>query len=279
MMERSSPWLRWMLLPTAARARRAILGRLVASVLLAAFAQDALASEIRLLSANVFTGVLDEFVKDFERSSGHKVTIAYGTAGNIKGRVQSGEPGDVAIITRPMMEELERSGKIRAGTTRDIARSAVALIVRSGAGKPDIATIDAFRRVLLAAGSVSYPDPSRGGATGVLSRDILKRLGLTDAMAAKTRFPPPGHFAVELVAKGEAEVAIAQPMEALLQPGVEIVGPLPKDLQDTPSFTFTIGQMASAKEPDAVRSLMEHLVSPHVQSALRGRGMEPGTPR
>jgi|HubBroStandDraft_6_1064221.scaffolds.fasta_scaffold22042_4 molybdate transport system substrate-binding protein len=101
------------------------------------------AAEIRLLSANVFTGVLDGPIKDFERASGHSVVIIYATAGNIKGRVQSGEPGDVTIVTRPMMDELEKSGKIVPGTRVDLARSAVALVVRSGASKPDISSVDA----------------------------------------------------------------------------------------------------------------------------------------
>ena len=264
----------WTLAPEARSIRSMLVAHLVASAMLLAIMQAASASEIKLLSANVFAGVLDGFVSEFERSSGHKVVIVYGTAGNIKSRVQSGEPGDVAIVTRPMMDELQKSGKIAPGTTRDIARSTVGLVVRSGATKPDIGTIDAFRRALLMASSISYPDPARGGATGVLFTGILKRLNLTDAVAPKTKFPPPGHFAVELVAKGEAELAVAQPMEALLQPGVQIVGALPPDLQDPPNFTFTVGQMAIAKELDAAHSLIEYLLGPPVQSALKSKGME-----
>jgi molybdate transport system substrate-binding protein len=225
------------------------------------------ATEIRLLSANVFTGVLDGPIKDFERSSGHNVVIVYATAGNIKSRVQSGEPGDVTIVTRPMMDELEKSGKIAPGTRADLAR---------GASKPDISSVDAPKHALLAANSITFPDPSKGGATGVLFTGILERLDLAATMKAKTKFPAPGGFAVELVAKGDAELAIAQPMEALLQPGVEIVGLLPSELQSPPNFTFTIGQMAIAKQPDAARSLIQYLVGPAVQSILKGKGMEPG---
>ena len=126
------------LAPDLRHFRWTILAQLVASAMLSALAQAASASEIKLLSANVFTGVLDGLVREFERSSGHKVAIVYGTAGNIRGRVQSGDPGEVAIVTRPMMDQLERSGKIAAGTTRDLARSTVAVVVRSGASRPDI---------------------------------------------------------------------------------------------------------------------------------------------
>jgi molybdate transport system substrate-binding protein len=233
-------------------------------------------AEIKILSANVFTGVLDGLINDFERSSGHKVIIIYATAGNIRNRVQSDEFGDVTIVTRPMMDELEKNGKVVRGTSVNIARSAVAVVVRSGAPKPNISSIDALKRSLLAAKSVSYPDPTRGGATGVLFTGILERLGLTAEIKPKTKFPPPGHFAVELVSKGEAEIAIAQPMEALLQSGVEIVGLLPSELQDRPNFTFTVAQMTVAKEPNAARSLIQHLVGPVVQSALKNKGMEPG---
>jgi molybdate transport system substrate-binding protein len=256
-----------------------MLTQLVASAMLLAIAHAASASEIKLLSADVFTGVLDSFVGEFERSSGHKVVIVYGTAGNIRGRVESDEPGDVAIVTRPMIDQLERTGKIATGTTRDLAHSTVAVVVRSGASRPDISTIDTFRNALLAASSISYPDPARGGATGVLFTGILKRLSLAETVAPKTKFPPPGHFAVELVAKGEAEVAIAQPMEALLQPGVEIVGPLPHDLQDPLRFTFSVGQMVTARDFNAARSLIEYLLGPSLQSALKSRGMDPGIAR
>jgi molybdate transport system substrate-binding protein len=233
-------------------------------------------AEIKILSANVFTGVLNSQFHDFERISGHKVAFDYDTAGNIRNRVQSGELGDVAIVTRPQIDELEKNGKIDRGSTVNIARSAVALVVRRGAAKPDVGTIDAFKRALLTANSVSYADPARGGATGVLVTDILQRLDLAAEVKPKTKFPPSGHFAVELVSNGEAEMALAQPMEALLEPGVEIVGLLPTELQNPPNFTFAVGQMAIAKEPDAARSLIQYLVGTAVQSTLKSKGMEPG---
>jgi molybdate transport system substrate-binding protein len=97
---------------------------------------------------------------------------------------------------------------------------------------------------------------------------------LTGELKSKTKFPRLGHFAVELVAKGEAELAIAQPMEALLQPGVNIVGPLPSELQDPPNFTFTVGQMSMAKEPEVAHLLIEYLAGPTAQAQLKNRGME-----
>jgi molybdate transport system substrate-binding protein len=238
--------------------------------------QAVIAAELKVLSANVFTGVLDNVFSDFERSSGHKVLFEYVTAGQVRDRVQADEYGDVAIATRTILDDLEKTGKIAGGTTVNLARSAVALVVRKGAVKPDVSSIDAFKRSLLAMGSVSYPNPTRGGATGILFTAIADHLGIAAEIKAKTKFPPPGHFAVELVANGEAEAAIAQPMEALLQPGVEIVGLLPTELQSPKNFTFAIGVMTIAKEPDAAHSLIKYLVGPSVQSVLKSKGTEPG---
>jgi len=234
------------------------------------------AAEVRVLSANVFTGVLDSAFGDFERASGYKVIFEYITAGKVRERVQAGEAGDVAIATRVMLDDLEKSQKIAEGTVVTLARSAVAFVVRKGANKPDVSSVSAFRQALLAGDSISYPDPGRGGATGILFTGIIKNLDLAAEMKAKTRFPPPGHFAVELVAKGEADAAIAQPMEALLQPGVEIAGLLPTALQSPNNFTFAVGVMMTTKEPDAARSLVKYLIGPSVQSVLKSKGMEPG---
>jgi molybdate transport system substrate-binding protein len=248
---------------------------LIAFFFLCAFGSTANTAEIKVLSANVFTSVLDEHFHNYEHASGNKVIFEYVTAGKVRDRVQSGEQADIAIVTRPMIDQLEASGKIARGTSVDLASSAVALVVRKGATKPDINSIDAFKRALQSAHSVSYPDPARGGATGVLFTHDLDRLGLADEIKPKTVFPTPGHFAVELVANGEAEVAIAQPMEALLQPGVEIVGLLPSELQNRASFTFSAGELANAKEGPAAHALIEYLKSAPVQSALKAKGMEP----
>jgi molybdate transport system substrate-binding protein len=260
---------------SASLACRPRLVQFIAWAIVFATFHGAAASELRLLSANVFTGVLDPMLGEFERSSGHTVSVVYETAGKVKGRIEAGNQGDVVIVTRPLMEELEKKGEVVSSTVRDMARSQVALVVRRGALRPDLGTVAAFRQALVDAKSISYPDPSRGGATGVLVTAIFKRLDLVADIAGKTKFPAVGHFAVELVAAGEAEMAIAQPMEALLQPGVEIAGYLPLELQQPRSFTFTVAQMSVAKQPDAAVALIRFLVGPSVQSALKGKGMEP----
>jgi molybdate transport system substrate-binding protein len=232
------------------------------------------AAEIRLLSSNVFTGVLDEPVSRYGRSAGQSVAIIYDTAGAIRNRIRDGELADATILPRPMMDDLLRAGKIAPGIT-DLARSAVGLAVRTGSAKPDIGSVEAVKRSLLAVDSISYADPAQGGATGVLVTRMFERLGITADMKPKTKVPARGQFAVELVARGEAELALAQSMEALGEPALELVGLLPPELQDPPGFTFSLGVLSAAKQQPAALALVEFISGPAVASALKARGMEP----
>jgi molybdate transport system substrate-binding protein len=234
------------------------------------------AAEIKVLSANVFTGVLDELAGGFERSSGNKVIIGYETAGVIRNRVQAGEAADMTILPRPMLDVLAQQGRVVAGSIVDLAHSAVGVAVRTGAPKPDIGSVEAFRHALSAAASISYPDPAGGGATGILVRRVLDRLGMNAEVTAKTKYPPPGRFAAEVVANGEAEMAIAQPMEVLAQPGVDLVGLLPKEFQDPPSFTFAASLLVAAKAPEPTQALIRFLSGPAAAAKLKAKGMEPG---
>lgn len=260
-------------LPKTVRFFSAI-GILLAPIILAEAGADA--AEIKVLSANVFTGVIDGLFVEFEHQSGHKVSFIYGTAGAIKTRIQAGEFADMAILPRPMLDELMAQGKIAPGKIVNLARSAVAVAVRAGAAKPDVGTVDAFRRSLSAAKSITYADPAGGGATGVLITHIFERLGLTADMKAKTKFPPKGQFGAELVARGEAELGLSQPMEVLIQPGAELVGLLPAELQDPPNFTFSMSLTSVAKEPQAAQALIQFLSGPAAAAVLKGKGMEPG---
>jgi molybdate transport system substrate-binding protein len=238
------------------------------------FLPVAYADEIRLLSANVFTGVLDEPIAGYGRGTGQSVVIVYGTAGAIRNRIRDGEFADVTILPRPMMDDLQRTGKIGPGIT-DLARSAVGVAMRPGSAKPDISSVEALKRSLSAAHSISYADPARGGATGVLITRVLERLGMTADMKPKTKFPPDDQFAVDMVARGEADIALAQPMEVVGQPGVELVGLLPAELQDPPNFTFSMGALAASKEQPAAAALIQFLSGPAMATALKARGMEP----
>jgi molybdate transport system substrate-binding protein len=255
--------------------RSLITGSALALICLVA-AVSARAVEVKVLSANVFTSVLDNVASDFQQSSGHTVTIVYATAGVVRSRVQSGEFQDAIILPRPMMEELAQQGMVVRGSIINVAHSAVGVAVRNGTPKPDIGSVEAFKRSLLAAQTISYANPARGGATGVLVTQVFKRLGITEEMAQRTRLPPGDQFAVEVVARGEAELALAQPMEVLGQPGGELVGLLPAELQAPANFTFSAAVSPSAKNAEAAHAFVQYLSEPAAAAVFRAKGMTPG---
>jgi molybdate transport system substrate-binding protein len=147
-----------------------------------AAASRARASEIKLLSASALHPVIDALIPDFEKSSGHKVTVADGTAGAVADRVQKGEAADIVTSSVPMIDRLQAQGKVVAGDRVIIAKVGVGAFVRKGAAKPDISSVDAFKRSMLAARSIAYPDPAGGGASGIYVARLLERLGISAEM-------------------------------------------------------------------------------------------------
>jgi len=234
------------------------------------------AAEVKLLSAAVLKPVLGELAGRFEQTSGHTLTIEYESAGVVRDRVQAGGIADVAIIQRPVVDTLREQGKIRPGSVVTLARSGVAVAVRKGATRPDISSVEALTRTLLAARSIAYPDPAAGHASGIHFRGVLDRLGIAAEVNAKARLqkcafaqcPPEDH----------GDIGITQPMEILATPGYELVGWLPAELQDYDRFTWAAGVTATAHEPEAARALIRFLASPVAAAVIAKRGMEPATP-
>ena len=150
------------------------------------------AAEIRLLCAVALHPAIDALIPDFEKSSGHKVTVAYGTAGAVADRVQKGEAADIVISSVPLIDQLQAQGKVVAGDRVIIAKVGVGVFVRKGAAKPDISSVDAFKRSMLAARSIAYPDPAGGGASGIYVASLLERLGIAAEMKPKTKLSPLG---------------------------------------------------------------------------------------
>ena len=219
---------------------------------------DAEAAEIRVLSAAVMKPVLSVLAGDFERTSGHKLTIDYVPAAAAKSRIEGGEMLDVVIVQRLVAKELAQQGKINLAGMVTLARSGLAVAVRQGRTKPDISTIEAFKRALLAAKSVSYPDPAEGHAAGILFRAIVARLGIAEQIAAKAKLQkrpfsksPP---------EDQADLGIAQPSEIKQTPGFELVGLIPEDLQDYDSFSWTAGVTTNARQPNAAATLIKFLL-------------------
>ena len=239
-----------------------------------ALVETANAAEVKLLSAAVMKPVLVDLASEFERATGHKLTITYESAGVVRDRVQAGENADVAIIQRPVVEALLKQGKFQPGSTVTLARSGVGVAVRAGAIKPDISTVEAFKQSMLAAKSIAYPDPAAGHASGIHFRGVLERLGIADQVNAKAKLQK-GTFAGS-PPEDHGEIGITQPMEILATPGFELAGWLPPELQDYEKFTWAMGVTSNAKEPAAGEALVKFLSSPTAAALIKKQGMEPG---
>jgi molybdate transport system substrate-binding protein len=250
-----------------------IKGFLVVAIAVVSAASVADAAEVTLLSAEVMKPALAELGAEFERMTGHKLTISYDSAGAVRNRVQGGEIVDVAIIQKPAVEALSERGKIARGSIVTLARSGVAVAVRKGAPKPDISSVDALKRSLLAAKSVAYPDPTRGAASGVLFRGVIERLGIAQEVNAKAKFMKT--TLPDFAAQDEAEIAITQPMEILAEPSYDLVGWLPEELQDREGFTWAAGAPTSSTSAETGRALIQFLSSPTAAAIIKKRGMEP----
>lgn len=229
-------------------------------------------AEIKVLCAVALHSAMTVLIPDFEKSSGHRVTIAYGTAGGVADRVRNGAAADVVISAAPVMAQLQAQGKVVAGAPVIIAKVGVGVFVRRGAAKPDISSTEAFKRSMLAARSIAYPDPAGGGASGIYVASLLERLGIAEEMKPKTRLLPPTEVLYESVASGDVEMGFNQISEILAQPTVELAGPLPSAIQNYTQFVP--GIVSGSSQAEAGRALVTFLSSPAAQTVLKAKGFE-----
>jgi molybdate transport system substrate-binding protein len=225
-------------------------------------------SEIRVWTARALGTVLAEIGPEYERRTGYKLHVTSDLASGFARRLIAGEPVDLLISGSPAMDEWIADGRILAGTRADIARSGIGVEVRQGAAKPDISSVEAFKRTLLAAKSIAY---LRIGS-GIHMDKVIARLGIAEAIQAKV-VRPQSDIVSELVARGEVELGIVVITQILTTPGVTFVGPLPADLQS--HVLFSAGIPAISKTPDAARQLIQFLTGPTAQPVIRRQGMEP----
>ena len=238
---------------------------------LAGLARPTSAAEIKVLTTGAMKEVVLAVVQDFEKRTGHKVTVDNATAGVLSRRIRDGEAFDVAVNTPAVIDDLIRAGKIAAGSRIDLARVGVGVAVKQGAPLPDISTLDAFKRTLIAARAVAHGDPAGGGSSGIYVAAMLARIGVADAIKDKTILVP-GGLVAERVATGQAEIGLHQISEILAVKGVTLVGPLPAEIQNY--TTYAAGLAAAAKDVDAAKALINALAAPAVEALLKGRGME-----
>jgi molybdate transport system substrate-binding protein len=245
----------------------------LATMLLAAGApRGAASAEIKVLTAGAFKQVLLALLPAFEQQTGHKVSVDNDTVGALAKRIEGGETFDLAVLTPAAVDDLARKGKFVAGSRKNLARVGVGVVVKEGAPKPDIGSVDAFKKALLAAKSVAYIDPAAGGSSGIYVAGLLDKLGIAAEVKPKAKLIPGGAVA-QHIANGEAELGIHQISEILPVKGATLVGPLPAEIQNYTVYAAGLG--ANAKESGAAKMLLDALSSPASAEVLKSKGMEP----
>ena len=233
-------------------------------------------AEIKVLTSRAMNHVLSELAGAFERSSDHKIVIILAPPAEIRRRIVNGEIVDVAMSAEAIIGDLVQRGKIVPDSKLTLARVGIGVAVRAGSPKPDIASVEAFKRALLAASSIVYTDPAVGGASGIHFEKVLDRLGIAKEIKAKSILNARAATtpSAEIVARGEAELGIQLISEIVSIPGAELLGPLPAELQAM--TVISAGIVATASEPDAAKVLFKFLTSPTAAAVIEASGMEPG---
>jgi molybdate transport system substrate-binding protein len=258
-------------------------GRLVRSLSMIAMAalllmRPACAADIQVMISSGFHGAYSELGPAFERASGHHLITTRGPSMGdspeaIPARLARGEPADVVILDGGAADELGKRGLVRADSKIELARSLIGMVVREGAARPDISSVDAFRNTLLAAKSIAYSD---SGSGTYLSTTLFDKLGVAHEIASKSRKvrgPPSGEPVAAVVARGEAEIGFQQVSELIHVPGISFVGALPAEVQ--PMFSFVGALTNTAQQPDAAVALLRFLASPEAAPVISKAGLMP----
>ena len=228
------------------------------------------AAELKVIAGGSMTASMNALAPDFEKATGHKLVIHFDSTPNIITRVTSGTPFDVAVVPVDVFKDAAAKARFAPGATVDIARVGYGVIIRAGAPRPDIATPEAFKQTLLNAQSVAFLPASAAGAYVLKTFD---RLGIGEAIKAKTKVQAAPSEIAQAVARGDAELGVFL-TNVLIAPGVELVGPFPADLQQ--ELVFTAAVAADAKETAAAKTLIDYLKTPAATAAIKAKGMTPG---
>jgi molybdate transport system substrate-binding protein len=239
------------------------------AIAMGATATGAAAGDLVVLAAGAVKEAFPEAAERWQKASGTAVKASFAPAGEIRKRLAAHEAADILVLPADQLAALEREGVVVAGTRRDFAAVGMSAAVRKGAPLPDISTVDALKRTLLAAKSVTYMDPALGTSGRHFDEKVLPRLGIRDAVRAKTRFGKGGSVAVKLVS-GEAEIAFQNTTELLVVPGAAIVGPLPAEIQLRTVYSGAV--LASARDRSRAQSLLDHIASAEGRRAFLDRG-------
>jgi len=227
------------------------------------------AAEVEVVSTLGLMGVTRELAPRYEQMAGTRIVADFAPTARLVERIRAGEAADVAVLTAAGIDELTGEGTLARGSRIDLARSVVGVAVRADAPRPDVGSAEAFTRALLGAGSLAY---SRAGASGIFFAALIRRLGIADRVNAKATVIPSG-LTGELAARGEVEVAIQQVSELLEVPGVDIVGPLPSELDAVTVFSGAV--FAASPRKGAGMALLRFLSAAEAAPVYARKGLEP----
>jgi molybdate transport system substrate-binding protein len=230
---------------------------------------DLHAAELKVLAGGSMTGPLNELAAQFERASGHRLTIHFDSTPNLI-KLATSTPFDLGVVPVDVFKNAEAKARFAAGPTLDIARVGYGVALRTGAPKPDVSTPDALKKTLLDAQSIAYIPAS---AAGAYVSSVLERLGIGEAMKAKTKPQTATQDIAKAVAKGDAELGVFL-INVLIVPGVEVAGPFPAELQN--DLVFTSAVAADTKEAEAAKAFITYLKTPAAVAVIKARGMQPG---
>jgi molybdate transport system substrate-binding protein len=237
---------------------------------LAAAANSAASAELKIFGSRVTKMLVDDIGPQFEKATGHKLVVITDVAAVMKRRIEQGEPFDLAVLVNFQSDDLIGKGKLIADTRTDLMKAGIGVAVKRGAPNPDIATVDAFKRTLLAAKSITY---LKEGASTIYLDKLFARLGIADALRDKT-VKPPTESVSELVAAGDVELGIIVIPNILSVAGAQLVGPIPEEVQSY--IVFTAAVAANSPNQQAARDLLAFLKSPVGLQSIKTKGMVGG---
>jgi molybdate transport system substrate-binding protein len=233
-------------------------------------------AEIKVLSCGAVESMVKALGAEYEKTSGDKLDLKFGTAGSLRARFDGGEVPDLIVLPTAMTEVLEKAGRFVPGSRIDLGRTVTGVVVKEGARAPDISTPDTFKQALLNAKTVSYTNPKAGGSSGTYMSGLLQKLGIADEIGKKAVLGKRGYEVAEAVADGRAEIGTTFISEALTVKGVTVVGPLPGDLYHTNTYTAAIP--AGSAQPEAALRLLDALTKSETRGRWTEAGLEPAFP-
>jgi molybdate transport system substrate-binding protein len=228
---------------------------------------------IKVMSAGAVESMVRAIGAEFERASGHRLDLNFGTAGALRERVGKGEATDLLILPQSAIAAMDKDGLFAPGSVTDLGRTITGIAVREGAPAPDMSTAEAFERVLINAKSVSYTDPKAGGSSGNFFAGMLQKRGIAEEINKKAVLGKRGYEVAQAVADGRAEIGTTFISELMTVPGIRVVGPLPGEWYNANTYTAAMPKAAAARE--AAQAFIRALTAPASRGRWTAAGLEP----